>query len=177
MILAAMLTLPLVMHNDVSEFGKWQHAQKQYIQDIRGQNNFVRQWESNVEDMRSEDRMSEMQSVNLYANHALKYAEDTDVWKVDDYWASPGEALAKGKGDCEDYAILKYFSLMRLGFNADDMKLLVLVAEHEKELHTVLIVDDKYLLDNASDDVELVKDVENYTPVFMINHSHWWYKQ
>lgn len=175
MILAAMLTLPLVMHNDTSAFAKWGQAQKHHAADIRGQNNFVRRWESVVENMRSDNRMTEIQSINTYANHALRYGDDIDVWKVDDYWASPGESLAKGFGDCEDYAILKYYSLLQLGFDKDDLKLLVAV--DKTELHTVLIVDDKYLLDNETDEVKQIKDVDYYTPIYMINSSHYWYKQ
>jgi len=40
---------------------------------------------------------------------------DSEQYGVKEYWASPIESLMSGKGDCEDYAILKYDLLLRLG--------------------------------------------------------------
>jgi predicted transglutaminase-like cysteine proteinase len=39
----------------------------------------------------------------------------------EDYWSTPREFLISGRGDCEDYAIIKYFTLIKLGF--DERKL------------------------------------------------------
>jgi len=39
--------------------------------------------------------------------------------KQEDYWATPKEFLIAGYGDCEDYVIIKYFTLIKLGFDRD----------------------------------------------------------
>ena len=49
----------------------------------------------------------------------------------DDYWASPLETLDKGRGDCEDYAIAKYFSLLAAGVPVARLRL-VYVRAHDR---------------------------------------------
>src|SRR6201996_6649400 len=61
------------------------------------------------------DDAARLRSVNDFYNQRLAYAEDIDNWGQVDYWASPLESLGKGAGDCEDYAIGKYFTLTSLG--------------------------------------------------------------
>lgn len=71
---------------------------------------------------------------------------DQSAWGQKDYWASPDELLAKGKGDCEDIAIAKYFTLRQLG--VADEKLRLMFARRMNafsgriEPHLVLAFDD-----------------------------------
>lgn len=44
-------------------------------------------------------------------------------WGKKDYWETPLEALAGGKGDCEDYALTKYISLRLIGVPAEKLRL------------------------------------------------------
>ena len=62
---------------------------------------------------------------NRYANDK-DYVLDLDHYGVDDYWAVPREFLPLG-GDCEDYAITKYFSLRWLGFTGDELRVVIVV--------------------------------------------------
>ena len=50
-----------------------------------------------------------------FFNRRIVFRDDSEVWGQVDHWASPLELLDKGRGDCEDYAIAKYFSLLALG--------------------------------------------------------------
>ena len=61
------------------------------------------------------DDAAKLRAVNDFYNQRLAYMEDIDNWGQIDYWASPLESLGKGAGDCEDYAIGKYFTLTSLG--------------------------------------------------------------
>jgi predicted transglutaminase-like cysteine proteinase len=61
------------------------------------------------------DDLARLRAVNDFYNQRLAYVEDVDNWGQVDYWASPLESLGKGAGDCEDYAIGKYFTLTSLG--------------------------------------------------------------
>lgn len=61
------------------------------------------------------DDLARIKAVNDFYNQRLAYVEDIDNWGQVDYWASPLESLGKGAGDCEDYAIGKYFTLTSLG--------------------------------------------------------------
>jgi predicted transglutaminase-like cysteine proteinase len=61
------------------------------------------------------DEIGQLAAVNNYFNHRIVFAEDQQVWGERDHWASPLELLQQGRGDCEDYALAKYFSLLALG--------------------------------------------------------------
>lgn len=56
-----------------------------------------------------------LEKVNDFFNHQIIYASDAGVWGTADYWATPMEFVGKGTGDCEDYAIAKYFALLQMG--------------------------------------------------------------
>ena len=61
-----------------------------------------------------------MGEVNFYLNQLLPQYDDV-IQKQEDYWASPKEFLLTGYGDCEDYVIIKYFTLLKLGFDRDKL--------------------------------------------------------
>ncbi len=62
--------------------------------------------------------------VNLSVNSQIEYANDITQYGVDDYWASPSEVIANGRGDCEDYAFLKRDILIKMGIPKERFKLI-----------------------------------------------------
>ncbi len=52
--------------------------------------------------------------VNRFFNQ-IEYQTDLKTWGQKDYWASRLEFLGKGQGDCEDFAVAKYLTMMQLG--------------------------------------------------------------
>lgn len=87
--------------------------------------------------------------VNRYFNQ-FKYESDISNYEVHDYWASKEEFILKGKGDCEDYALAKYYSLLKMGVKEE--KLSVNYAVFKNRFHVVLIYKNNkinYILDNA----------------------------
>jgi predicted transglutaminase-like cysteine proteinase len=67
--------------------------------------------------------LADVTDVNNHVNDAIEFGTDQDNWGVRDYWTSPDELFALGSGDCEDYAIAKYFILLKHGTDADRLKL------------------------------------------------------
>ncbi len=59
---------------------------------------------------------------NDFWNRALLSGDDITIWGKDDYWATPLESLGKGAGDCEDYVIGKYFTLLSMGVPASKLR-------------------------------------------------------
>ena len=53
--------------------------------------------------------------VNRFFNTRIRFGEDIAVWGVSEYWATPLETVRQGRGDCEDIAIAKYFTLLSAG--------------------------------------------------------------
>jgi predicted transglutaminase-like cysteine proteinase len=70
---------------------------------------------------RSEDDKVEL--VNLFFNSVIEYKTDEKNWGVADYWSTPSELIEKGAGDCEDFAIAKYYSLLALGVPRNKLRL------------------------------------------------------
>lgn len=58
--------------------------------------------------------------------------------KKSDHWATPKEFLTMGAGDCEDYAIIKYFTLLKLGFEKDKLFITLAYDTYTKRDHMVL---------------------------------------
>ncbi|MYZ46107.1 transglutaminase-like cysteine peptidase [Schauerella aestuarii] len=67
--------------------------------------------------------------VNRFWNQRVREAEDLAVWGQVDYWATPLESLARGAGDCEDFAIGKYFSLVRMGVDSAKLRFIYVRAK------------------------------------------------
>lgn len=104
-----------------------------------------------------------------------RYVEDIRNWGVQDYWETPAEFVEKS-GDCEDYAITKYFTLKALNFPYE-MRIAVGKDTIGKFDHAVLIVyldNEAYLLDNLRNDVVPCSRVRNFQLGFTINElAHW----
>ena len=93
-----------------------------------------------------------------------------------DYWATPSQFLTRN-GDCEDYAITKYFSLRQLGFSADSMRIVVLQDLNLNTAHAILIVymgKKALVLDNQVATVVDATSILHYQPIYSINEKHWW---
>ncbi len=73
------------------------------------------------------DASGKVRAVNSFFNRYIQFGSDLAVWGAEDYWASPMELLNKGSGDCEDYAITKYYSLRLLGIDDRQLRLLYVV--------------------------------------------------
>ena len=50
---------------------------------------------------------------------------DQDNWQQEDYWATPLETLSRRQGDCEDYSISKYITLVLAGMPEDKLRITV----------------------------------------------------
>jgi predicted transglutaminase-like cysteine proteinase len=132
-------------------------------------------WLAFLDSIRKQPRRSQLSAVNQWAN-AKPYVEDYINWKVPDYWETPGEFVAHG-GDCEDYAIIKYFSLMRLGFSPDDVRIVVVNDTSLNVFHAVLAVRSEgivWLLDNQLAQPVPMDIAVQYVPVYSLNERGWW---
>lgn len=61
------------------------------------------------------DELAKVREVNDFYNRRIRYDTDPAIWNVENHWASPLQTLDKGRGDCEDYAIAKYYTLVAAG--------------------------------------------------------------
>jgi len=59
-------------------------------------------------------------AVNRFFNQ-LAYQTDMKTWHRKDYWASRLEFLGMGQGDCDDFAVAKFLTLLQVGVSADKL--------------------------------------------------------
>lgn len=127
------------------------------------------------------DEEARITLVNNYMNQRIAFREDIDVWGVIDYWATPLEALNKGAGDCEDYAIAKYFSLLSAGMPIAKLRMVYVRASLRGQslAHMVLAYyaqpgADPLILDNLIPDVRPASQRPDLRPVFSFNSEGLW---
>ncbi|WP_233151696.1 transglutaminase-like cysteine peptidase [Pelomonas sp. KK5] len=127
------------------------------------------------------DEEARLKLVNDYFNQKIAFKEDTEVWGVIDYWATPLEALDKGAGDCEDYAIAKYFSLVSAGMPVSKLRMVYVRAalRGQSLAHMVLAYyaqpgADPLILDNLIPDVKPASQRPDLRPVFSFNTEGLW---
>lgn len=95
--------------------------------------------------------LSDIERVNRKVNMAVQPVTDMDHWGVVDRWDYPTD----GKGDCEDYALLKRKILMHDGYPRQAL-LITVVKDHEGEGHAILTIktnQGEFVLDNLDDRV------------------------
>ncbi|GBL04860.1 transglutaminase-like cysteine peptidase [Glaciecola sp. KUL10] len=97
----------------------------------------VREWQSIIEANQSSDVQDQLFEINRFFNR-LEFKDDIDHWNQPDYWATPIEFLATQAGDCEDYTIAKYFSLLELGIPNEKLRLIYVTALRPRQAHMVL---------------------------------------
>lgn len=92
--------------------------------------------------------------VNQWVNREIAYVNDDRNYRKRDFWATAEQTIARGKGDCEDFAILKMQMLRAAGVDADRMKLVLLRDLAANADHAFLLVQTdagKLVLDNVTD--------------------------
>lgn len=79
-------------------------------------------WMELIANNQQKSEQEKLTLVNDFFNQLL-FVSDRDHWGRNDYWATPLEMLGSGGGDCEDYSISKYFTLLALGVSVDKLKI------------------------------------------------------
>ena len=112
--------------------------------------------------------------INRAANLAISPVGDERQWGVADHWSDPFETLLSKRGDCEDYAILKYGALLEAGIPKDDVKIVILKNFFPNENHAAVAtrVDGQWLiLDNRTLTLVRDTDVTRVIPEFVLDHK------
>ncbi len=117
-----------------------------------------------------------LEQVNAFFNQ-WPYKKDQEVYGVEDYWATPAEFAARS-GDCEDFAIAKYYALRFLGVPACRMRLAAVWNHARDEGHAVLLAYGNdglpRVLDNFNDTVRPLASCRHYQPVWYVNEDAAW---
>ena len=104
--------------------------------------------------------------VNTWTNNNVVFITDEERWGVVDYWQTPRETLHHLTGDCEDYAIFKYHTLISWGVPAQDLQLWY---GYENTAHMVVIYCG-LVLDSLTDQI-LPISTSTFQPIIRIDNS------
>ncbi len=136
----------------------------------------VKKWQAMLEQAANLPEQQKLRVVNDFWNRALLAGEDINIWQQTDYWATPLQSLVKGAGDCEDYVIGKYFSLLRLGVPADKLRFVYVKAQIGMQSIAHMVLGyypspgaEPLVLDNLIDLIQPAGARPDLTPVFSFN--------
>ena len=124
---------------------------------------------------RALDDAAKLKLVNDFVNQT-PFQCDAAQWCVEDYWATPVELIANHGGDCEDFAIAKFYALRALGMA--DAQLRMVFARIERGgvrgTHVVLAYyaspeAEPMLLDNLDKKIVQAATRSDLTPMFSFN--------
>jgi predicted transglutaminase-like cysteine proteinase len=127
------------------------------------------------------EELQRLKDINDFFNRRLAFRDDSVTWNLPDYWASPLESLEKRAGDCEDYAIAKYFGLAATGVPTAKLRMVYVRARLQGQslAHMVLAYyaqpgAEPLILDNLRPEVLPASQRSDLTPVFSFNGEGLW---
>lgn len=136
-------------------------------------------WQLLLQEQSGRREAEQLHAVNRFFNLRLRFRDDSELWGVEDYWATPVEALHLGAGDCEDFAIAKYFTLRQLGIPPDKLRITYVKALQLDQAHMVLTYYPHpaavpLVLDNLIDAIEPATQRTDLRPVYSFNAEGLW---
>jgi predicted transglutaminase-like cysteine proteinase len=166
----------------VAEFPKWTRMLERYSREraietmpCREGACALQRWRTHIESLKGRSASEQLRAINAYVNRA-RFVHDSINYGIADHWATPRELFARG-GDCEDFAITKYLSLKRLGWDMENVRVVVSMETRRRELHAILAVKTGgtiWILDNLLAEPADHSKVSQYRPIFSINEHAWW---
>ncbi|GAO34718.1 hypothetical protein SCT_0098 [Sulfuricella sp. T08] len=144
----------------------------------------LRKWREILRSDKSLNDVKKLEVVNRFFN-GVPYVSDLEHWGKTDYWATPLELLASNGGDCEDYAIAKYFTLRELGVPTERLRITYVTAlllnqgQMKFQGHMVLTYysspdAEPLILDNLQGKILLASQRKDLAPVYSFNGDSLW---
>lgn len=161
----------MINHSDSNIFSKWKYIKENgklsYDQLV-----LVKKFCDNSHTFRDV-----LQKINTYVNNQFRYYLDTE-----DKWMTPQEFVKEGGGDCEDFAITKYFMVkeaIKIKEQTDTDKCIMIAIGKQiftRIFHAVLLVQTRfgyYMLDNAEDAIYNTGSVYWFEPIYGLCPKKW----
>ena len=160
----------LVLSQKLFDYVQWKYGAtaKQRVMD----------WEKTIGEGKKLPEPEKLQLTNDFFNR-VPYYTDQEHWGGGNYWATPVETLATNGGDCEDYAIGKYFTLLAMGMPMDKLKITYAKALKTNQPHMILAYydtpnADPLILDNLDKVIRHGAERDDLMPVYSFNADGLW---
>lgn len=173
-----------ILKQDLGLFPQWLSILERHLLDVHDASScqstqfnqcHLKNWQVFLKGIKHLPVMSQIKLVNKYANQK-EYILDIKNYGMADYWATAKEFLVNS-GDCEDYAIIKMFSMKWLGYDINSMRVVVVQDTNLRVPHAVMAIEnnnDIFILDNQIEEVISHTDIFHYVPVYSLNEDNWW---
>ena len=140
----------------------------------------LKDWLQRIDAVKSLKEDAKLKQINDFINQNITFEDDISVWQQSDYWATPLETIGQGRGDCEDFAIIKYASLRMGGIPANKLRLIYVKAKLNTptgprvQAHMVLAYytapnAEPLVLDNLEGTIRPASKRKDLQPVFSFN--------
>ncbi|WAW07717.1 transglutaminase-like cysteine peptidase [Oxalobacter formigenes] len=140
----------------------------------------LQEWDKLIKQNQSKSEPEKLRLVNDFFNR-IRYVSDLEHWGVEDFWATPAELLASNGGDCEDYAIAKYFTLVAMHVDPNKLKITYVKARVNNKMiaHMVLTYYTQpnavpLVLDSLNKQIRPATQRPDLTPVYAFNGDGLW---
>lgn len=142
----------------------------------------VADWVQLVNSSQGKSTRDKLVLVNDFFNQNVLWVSDYDHYGVEDYWSTPLETIASGGGDCEDFSIAKYFTLIALNVPMEKLTITYVKADTINPInrsHMVLTYYEKpaavpLVLDNLNPEIKLATERKDLAPVYTFNGQGLW---
>lgn len=145
----------------------------------------LRDWQKIVNEAKPLSEKDKLKKINDFLNARIEFDDDLSIWNQSDYWATPLETIGQGKGDCEDFAIAKYYSLKEAGIPIAKLRLVYVKAKLNGpngpylQAHMILAYyatpnGEPLILDNLTAETKLASQRSDLQPVFSFNSEAIW---
>lgn len=145
----------------------------------------VSQWRELLQTAADQPVEVRLQRINAFFNRSIRWRQDIDIWHQHDYWATPLEVMGRREGDCEDFSVAKYMSLLLVGVPESQLRITYVKAEMGgqgsglSQAHMVLAWykepnADPLILDNMISEIRPASRRGDLSPVFSFNTEGIW---
>ena len=138
----------------------------------------LQDWERLMLSSRDASVADKLTRVNGFFNQ-VPWLSDDEHWGRRDYWATPLEMIGTYGGDCEDFSIAKYITLVKMGVRTDQLRITYVRAPQLRQTHMVLAYYPSpdavpLILDNLDKTIRPASDRPDLIPVYSFNADGLW---
>lgn len=134
-------------------------------------------WKKLLIEQKKKTIMEKLEATNRFFN--MFYYQSDDTFVGSDYWKSPSEFMVDGGGDCEDFSIIKYFTLLALDVPEKSLRITYVKSLRLNQAHMVLAYysspeAEPLILDNLVSEILPASQRKDLIPVYSFNGEGIW---
>ncbi|NRB25217.1 transglutaminase-like cysteine peptidase [Shewanella sp.] len=138
----------------------------------------ARAWFKVLDSAQGLSEREKLTKVNNFFN-LFRFVDDIKLWGESNYWSTPMEFIGVNGGDCEDFSIAKYFTLLQLGIPEDKLRITMVKATTVNQYHMVLAYYERpasipLVLDNLDRRIKPATQRKDLLPVYSFNGRQLW---